>query len=306
MLHGLIFAQVVMMLCMHFLTPSSRRSFSAQCLALLGGLATLPIRPAQAKSTADVLLAHNAPRGIDPTGYLVSEKLDGVRALWDGKQLRFRSGRTVAAPAWFTAKLPNEPLDGELWLARGQFDTLSGMVRKERPADADWQQINYMLFELPAGAGTFEERAEQLQTIVKAIAWPQLQAVAQVKVANHAALQAKLKATSAAGGEGLVLHLASAPVTTGRSHVLLKLKPVQDAEAVVTGYVPGKGKYQGMLGALEVETAEGQRFKLGTGLNDAQRQNPPTIGSTVTYSYRDLTLSGKPRFAAFLRSYDGL
>jgi DNA ligase 1 len=295
-----------MMLSMHFLTPSSRRSFSAQCLALLGGLAALPSSPALAKSTADVLLAHNAPKGIDPAGYLVSEKLDGVRALWDGKQLRFRSGRTVAAPAWFTAKLPSEPLDGELWLARGQFDALSGMVRKDRPSDADWQQINYMLFELPAGSGTFEERAEQLQTIVRTTAWPQLQAVAQLKVANHAALQAKLKAIHAAGGEGLVLHLASAAVTTGRSDVLLKLKAVQDAEAVVTGHVPGKGKYQGMLGALEVETAEGQRFKLGTGLRDAQRHHPPVIGSTVTYSYRDVTPSGKPRFAAFLRSYDGL
>jgi DNA ligase 1 len=297
---------------MHFLTPptgsylSSRRSFSAQCLALLGGLAFLPTPPAQAKSTSDVLLAHNAPKDIDPTGYLVSEKLDGVRALWDGKQLRFRSGRTVAAPAWFTAKLPSEPLDGELWLARKQFDVLSGMVRKERPSDADWEQINYMLFELPAGAGTFEDRAAQLQTISKAIAWPQLQALEQLKVADYATLQAKLKAINAAGGEGLVLHLASAPVTTGRSDVLLKLKTVQDAEAVVTGHVPGKGKYQGMLGALEVETSEGQRFKLGTGLSDAQRRNPPAIGSTVTYSYRDTTPSGKPRFAAFLRTYDGL
>ncbi len=291
---------------MHFFTPSSRRSFSTQCLALLGGLTALPSPPALAKSAADILLAHNAPKDIDPAGYLVSEKLDGVRALWDGKQLHFRSGRTVAAPAWFTAKLPSEPLDGELWLARGQFDVLSGMVRKERPADADWEQINYMLFELPAGTGTFEERAAQLQSLVRATAWPQLQAVAQLKVANHAALQAKLKTISAAGGEGLVLHLASAPVTTGRSNVLLKLKAVQDAEAIVTGHTPGKGKYLGMLGALEVETADGQRFKLGTGLSDAQRRNPPAIGSTVTYSYRDLTSSGKPRFAAFLRAYDAL
>jgi DNA ligase 1 len=301
-----------MMYRMHFFTPatgsypSSRRSFSAQCLALLSGLATLPLQSAFAKSTSEALLAYNAPKDIDPAGYLVSEKLDGVRALWDGKQLRFRSGRTVAAPAWFTAKLPREPLDGELWLARRQFDVLSGMVRKERPADADWQQINYMLFELPAGSGTFEERAEQLQTIVKSIAWPQLQAVAQVKVADHAALQAKLKTIHAAGGEGLVLHLASAPVTTGRSNVLLKLKAVQDAEAVVTGHVPGKGKYLGVLGALQVETADGQRFKLGTGLSDAQRHKPPAIGSTITYSYRDTTPSGKPRFAAFLRVYDGV
>ena len=69
----------------------------------------------------------------------------------------------------------------------------------------------------------------------------------------------------------------------------------------MVGHVPGKGKYAGMLGALEVRAANGQRFKLGTGLSDAQRASPPAIGSTVTYTYRDLTPGGKPRFASFLR-----
>lgn len=288
--------------------PLERRRFVAQSLvtlgiaAGLGGLSGLTSTPAQAQSAGNVLLAHNAPAGLDPTGYLVSEKLDGVRALWDGAVLRFRSGRAVAAPVWFLAKLPADtPLDGELWLAHGQFDALSGMVRKAQAVDADWQQISYMVFELPAGDGSFEKRAAQIPGIITRVAWPQLRAVPQSRLANSAALQAKLKAVVAAGGEGLMLHLASAPVTTGRSDVLLKLKPLQDAEAVVLAHVPGKGKYQSMLGALEVQTLNGQRFKLGTGLSDAQRRNPPAIGSTVTYTYNDTTPSGKPRFARFLR-----
>ncbi len=237
----------------------------------------------------------------------MSEKLDGVRALWDGTTLRFRSGRTVAAPAWFTAKLPaSTPLDGELWLAHGQFDALSGMVRKAQPVDADWQRIQYVVFELPGGQGSFDQRAAQLPAIVRQADWPQLRAVDQFRVANAAALQAKLKAVTTAGGEGLMLHLASAPVTTGRSNVLLKLKPVQDAEAVVFGHVTGKGKYQGLLGALDMQAPGGQRFKIGTGLSDAQRKNPPAIGSTVTYTFNDITPSGKPRFARFLRMADNL
>ncbi len=289
--------------CMQLSILTNRRVFAAKCLALFGGATTLPRRAESTdlQSTSGVLLAHNAPKGIDPSGYLVSEKLDGVRALWDGTVLRFRSGRTVAAPAWFTAQLPRTPLDGELWLARGQFDALSSMVRKAVAVDADWQQISYMLFELPAGNGTFEQRAVQLQALVQTAAWPQLQAVAQFKVANHAALQAKLKSIYSAGGEGLVLHLASALVTTGRSDVLLKLKPLQDAEATVVGYSPGKGKYLGKLGALQVKNASGHSFKLGTGLSDAQRQDPPALGSTVTYTFNDTTPSGKPRFARFLR-----
>ena len=108
------------------------------------------------------------------------------------------------------------------------------------------------------------------------------------------------------GGEGLVLHLASAPLVTGRSDVLLKLKPLSDAEATVIGYIAGKGKYAGMTGALAVKAANGQRFNLGTGLSDVQRKTPPVIGSKVTYTYRDVTPSGKPRFASFLRVYESL
>jgi DNA ligase-1 len=286
-----------------------RRLFNFRLISVMAGFASLTQLPAaSAKTSASpkdlVLLAKNAPSGIDPEGYLVSEKLDGVRAVWDGKALRFRSGRVVAAPAWFTAKLPKIALDGELWLGRGQFDVLSGMVRKVKPVDADWQQVKYMVFELPQDKAKFAERAVKLKSIVQDANFAQLQAVDQFNIANRATLQAKLDDVVQSGGEGLMLHLASSLVEVGRSDVLLKLKPVQDAEAVVVGYEAGKGKYKGMTGALEVKTADGQRFKIGTGLSDEQRKRPPAIGSTIIYSYRDLTPSGKPRFASFLRVFD--
>jgi DNA ligase 1 len=180
-----------------------RRLFHTQLLALLGSAGWAN----NALSKTEPLLAKTAAPGLDPTGYLVSEKLDGVRALWDGTTLRFRSGRSVAAPTWFTAKLPRTPLDGELWLGRGQFDKLSGMVRKAQPVDTEWQRIQYMVFELPGGTGSFEERAVELIGIVSRTAWPQLHAAEQFKLANPAALKAKLKAITAVGGEGLMLHL---------------------------------------------------------------------------------------------------
>ena len=291
-----------MTLSTHLPTHLTRRVVTTRLLALFS--ASCLSADVLAKPDPAVLLAQNAPPGLDPAGYWVSEKYDGVRALWDGKTLRFRSGRTVAAPPWFIAKLPATALDGELWMGRGTFDALSGAVRRTQPLDAEWQQLKYMVFELPKAEGTFTQRIWQLQGIVKAAGWDQLEAVEQTRIANHAALQARLKAVTAAGGEGLVLHLASAPVTSGRSDVLLKLKVVQDAEGVVVGHVPGKGKFEGMLGALEVQAASGQRFKLGTGLSDAQRQNPPAIGTTVTYTYRDVTPVGKPRFASFLRVHE--
>ena len=276
----------------------NRRAFS------VGLLTSTLFTRAFAKPEVGVLLAQNAPAGIDPTPYLISEKLDGVRAVWDGSVLRFRSGRTIAAPAWFIAKLPATPLDGELWLARGAFDAVSAIVRKAQPVDADWLQVQYHVFELPSAAGTFEQRYVQLQQTIASAAWGALVAVPQFRLNDGVALQAKLKAVIQSGGEGLMLHLASAAVTTGRSPVLLKLKAALDAEARVVAHIAGKGKYAGMMGAIELQTSTGIRFKLGTGFSDEQRRKPPAIGSTVTYTYRDTTPSGKPRFASFLRVAD--
>ena len=177
---------------------------------------------------APILLANVLSENVDPSAYLVSEKYDGVRATWDGKVLRFRSGRSVNAPAWFIAKLPADKLDGELWLKRGAFEQLSGTVRKAMPLDADWQQIKYMIFEHPDGSGMFSERYARIREIVAKANWPQLIAVEQFRVADRAELKRKLAEVVNAGGEGLMLHLAEAPYVTGRSDVLLKLKPLED------------------------------------------------------------------------------
>ena len=104
-------------------------------------------------------LAMDAEPGSDPQGWLVSEKLDGVRALWDGARLRFRSGRLIAAPAWFLAALPPAPLDGELWAGRGRFDAASAAVRREQPQDSEWRALRYEVFDQPGTAGPFAERA---------------------------------------------------------------------------------------------------------------------------------------------------
>ena len=244
--------------------------------------------------------------GLDPAPYLVSEKYDGVRGVWDGTTLRFRSGRVVPAPDWFTARLPRVALDGELWLGRGRFDELSGLVRSAVPVDAEWRRVRYMVFELPGAGGSFAQRAQRIDAIVRQSASPQLVAVEQAPVADRQALRRRLAATLAQGGEGLVLHLAAAPYATGRSDVMMKLKPSLDAEATVVAHHPGRGEYEGLLGALEVRTPEGRQFLIGSGLSDALRRAPPPPGRVITYRYRDLTGTGTPRFASFLRVHDAL
>jgi DNA ligase-1 len=251
-----------------------------------------------------ILLANVLGPDIDVTQYLVSEKYDGVRAIWDGTTLRFRSGRDVPAPAWFIKRLPSTPLDGELCLARRKFDELSGIVRTAVPVDDDWKRISYMVFELPDAPGSFEQRYAKIREVVTAANWPQLRAVEQASVTSRAELKRRFDAIVKGGAEGLMLHLAEAPYVTGRSDVLLKLKPLLDTEAVVVRLLPGKGRHAGRLGALEVKTKDGIVFRLGTGFSDAVRNHPPPVGSLVTYTYREITPAGKPRFASFLRVRD--
>lgn len=249
----------------------------------------------------ELLLAQVYNDTIDVKQYWISEKLDGVRAYWDGKQLISRGGKVIAAPAWFVAGFPPRPLDGELWLGRNQFAATLSVVSKQQPVDSEWQQIRYYLFELPDATGSFTERISALQHLIARQDSRYLMLVPQFRLSDNAALLAKLSELEQAGAEGLMLHHQDALYTTGRSADLLKLKTYQDSEAEVIGYRPGKGKYQGMVGALLVKTPDGKTFAIGSGLTDALRQTPPPLGAVVTYRYNGLTQHGLPRFARFLR-----
>ena len=284
---------------MHASTPWAlrlpNRRQALQCLA-----AWPFVGPLQARSTG-VQLALPWPQDRSPQGFLVSEKFDGVRAVWDGQRLRFRSGREIAAPAWFVQALPDHPLDGELWRGHGQFDPLSGTVRQQSPDEAAWRAVQYLVFDAPGQHGPFEARWQALQLVVEAANQPWLLRVEQSRVSGAAALQQRLDAVVRAGGEGLVLHRADAAWRSGRSDALFKFKPEPDDEAQVIAHLPGKGRHAGVTGALQVRTPHGQQFALGSGLSDAQRRNPPEVGSWVTYRYRDRTSKGVPRFATFIR-----
>jgi DNA ligase-1 len=270
---------------------------------LLGGLAaTLATWHAAGEAAAPALtLARDAPADVDPTGFLVSEKLDGVRAFWDGRSLCTRSGIPIAAPRWFVARLPEAALDGELWMGRGTFEALCAAVRRRRPRDDEWRAVAFHVFELPGAAGPFAARAARLHELAAQANVASLVAVEQVGVPDRAGLRRRLDAVVRGGGEGLVLHRADAPFRTGRSAAVLKLKPVDDADAVVVGHVAGRGRLAGRMGALQVRDADGVQFQIGTGFDDATRADPPPLGSTVTYTYRGRTAYGTPRFASFLR-----
>ncbi|WP_022953297.1 DNA ligase [Leucothrix mucor] len=249
----------------------------------------------------DLLLAKVYAKQTDLSQYWASEKYDGVRAYWNGEQFISRQGNVFHAPDWFTEGFPKQALDGELWIGRNTFEQLISAVSKDQPIDSEWQQVRYMVFELPDAPGSFSKRLASLRTQVASVDSDYLALVPQYRIASHDDLMAQLEVVVKAGAEGLMLHHELADYRMGRSDELLKVKRHDDAEARVVSYIPGKGKYHGMMGSLLVEMPDGTQFRVGSGFRDAERRNPPPIGALITYKYFGKTKRGKPKFASFLR-----
>jgi len=249
------------------------------------------------------MLAKVFDASVDVTQYWVSEKLDGVRARWDGQKFISRGGNVLNAPKWFIQDFPKTIMDGELWIARGKYQQTVSIVRKQQP-HTDWQKIKFMIFDLPNHPGAFSGRVNQMQSMVKKSSSPFLQFIEQVQIASSEQLMQRLQSVVDLGGEGLMLHRKQGLYNSGRSHNILKLKPFTDAEALVIGYRAGKGQFTGKMGAIQVKSTEGKLFFIGSGFSHRERDNPPRLGSTISYRFQGFTDSGIPRFAVFLRVRD--
>jgi DNA ligase-1 len=273
---------------------------------ILTALLCLLIWPVLSAPPPDPMLATPYRDGLPVGAFLVSEKLDGVRARWDGRALWTRGGARIMAPATFTRGWSAEPMDGELWIARGRFDDISALVRRVGTDAQAWRDVRFMVFDLPTHPGPFAERVVRMRNLVSTARSAHLAMIPQQRLDTRAELDAELARVVAGGGEGLMLHRRDARYRAGRSEDLLKYKPHEDAEAQVVAHLPGKGKYAGMMGALQVRTPDGRHFRIGTGFTDAQRAKPPPVGAWLTYRYNGLTSTGLPRFARFMRMRDDM
>jgi DNA ligase-1 len=257
-----------------------------------------------AKAKADqegppILLANPWDNDQDLTGWWMSEKLDGVRAYWDGKVFLSRLGNRYYAPDWFTKDLPDFPLDGELWGGRKKFQRTVSVVRRQDQSDL-WKEISFLVFDAPAREEPFEERLELVRRALdeRRPAHAKFHEHEVCKGVTH--LREELKRVEALGGEGLMLRKPGSRYEVGRSSTLLKVKSFFDAEALVVEHLAGTGKHEGRLGALLVELADGTRFSIGTGFSDKERKAPPKIGSVVTFRYQELSDGGVPRFPSYV------
>ena len=269
--------------------------------ARLGG--ALPQKPAKAGGDdvegPPILLAESWDNAADLSGWWMSEKLDGVRAYWDGKQFISRQGNLYHAPDWFVAELPQVPLDGELWLGRKAFQRTVGIVRRQDKTDL-WKEVKYLIFDAPNLNEPFERRLEFLADTLRqrTLTYAAIHAHELCKNVDH--LRAELQRVESLGGEGLMLRQPGSQYVAGRSATLLKVKTFKDAEATVIGHQAGVGRHKGRLGALQVKLPDGTEFYVGTGFTDRERENPPAVGSLITFRYQELSDGGVPRFPSYV------
>jgi DNA ligase-1 len=275
--------------------------------ARIGG--ALPMRPVRASQSVDgesdedsgppLLLAESWDNAADLSGWWMSEKLDGVRAYWDGKQFLSRQGNIYYAPDWFIEGLPATPLDGELWIDRKKFQRTVSIVRRQDKNDL-WKEVRFLIFDAPSANGGFEDRLAFLKDALAKSASKFALQHAHEQCRNLDALRAELKRIEALGGEGLMLRQPGSKYVAGRSTTLLKVKTFHDAEAIVVGHQAGAGRHKGRMGALLVRLPDGADFAIGTGFSDRERENPPAIGATVTFRYQELSDAGVPRFPSWV------
>lgn len=230
------------------------------------------------------------------TGWVMSEKLDGIRGYWDGNKLLSRNKKPLAAPKEFTKNFPPFELDGELWTKRNDFENIQNIVMDK--IEPNWNEITYNIFEVPNADGDF------LTRIQKAKDWFEIHPNKNVKFITHTNLENEIQMKIffdqivQNGGEGIILKDPSAKYEGGRSSKILKFKKFDDAEGEVIGVkISSKTK---VLQSVKLKLSNGITFDLGAGFSNQHRKNPPKIGEIITFKYTGFTKKGKPKFASFL------
>lgn len=225
----------------------------------------------------------------------MSEKLDGIRAYWDGEKFRTRQNIPIYAPDWFTKNFPPFQLDGELWTTQNDFENIQSIVLSKN-SNKRWKKITYNIFEVPYAKGNFLKRLEKVQVWFLKNNNPQVKIIEQIYCKNTQELNKFLNNIIKKNGEGVMLKNPNISYESGRSSNILKVKKFQDAEGKIIGINYNKT----LLKSLIIELPNKVRFNLGNGFSKIQRENPPKIGAIVTFKYYGLTKNKKPKFASFL------
>lgn len=248
----------------------------------------------------DLFLLKTYDDSKEVIGWVMSEKLDGIRGFWTGQELLTRGGKRLNPPTWFTQNYPPFAVDGELWTKRGDFENISSIVRS-KDSNHRWQQITHHIFEVPNQPGGLLTRLDVLNTYLGNYPVAHLKVLRQTEITDQQQLQDFLAEVVSDKGEGVVVRNPDSLYATGRLSSALKVKKYSDTECVVLKVLPGKGKYLGKMGSVLCQDDNGKQLKVGSGFKDKDRANPPAIGSKITFKYYGLTKKGNYKYPVYLR-----
>ena len=255
------------------------------------------IAPHPINDKFDFLLANKWNPDTDTTGWFLSEKLDGLRSLWNGSEFISRLGNKFHTPKWFRDQMPKGiRLDGELFGGRNRFQSTVSIIKNSN-SDQEWQHITFYVFDIPDIKEQFEKRIEQSKTLIKENQYIKIIDHIKCRGADH--VQQMLTDVEKIKGEGLMIRKPGSYYEGKRSNTLLKVKTFYDAEAIIIGHNSGSGRHKGRMGSLQCKMECGKTFRIGTGFSDKIRDNPPSVGTIVTYHFQEYTKSGVPRFPSY-------
>jgi DNA ligase-1 len=230
------------------------------------------------------------------SGWMMSEKFDGIRAYWNGEKLLSKNGNIIYAPKWFTKDFPSFKLDGELWTKRNDFENIQSIVLDKTPSPM-WNQITYNIFEVPNIKGNFRKRLNKIIKWQKINKNSYIKIIEQIECKNKQDLENYLNKLVNLKAEGVMIKNPSLEYFVGRSSNILKVKKFKDMEAEVININYKNGKFKSLVLQLDNNII----FNLGNGFSKDEKKNHPKIGDIVTFKYYNLTKFGKPKFASFLR-----
>ncbi|MBE3605896.1 DNA ligase [Campylobacter sp. RM13119] len=236
--------------------------------------------------------------------WMMSEKLDGVRGIWNGNTLKSRANLAISTPKSWLSCFPNFSLDGEIYSRSLDFERITSIVNSSQ--DKGWSELEYHVFDLPNEDGSLIQRLEILRNYLDKNPCPQIKIIEQLPAISHENVVKFLDKVTLNGGEGVVVRDPNASYQSGRSDKILKLKKFLDDECEIIKINAGRGKFQGFMRSLTCRNLkDAATFKIGSGFSDKMRKNPPAIGTIITYKYQNLTKNGLPRFPVFLRIREG-
>lgn len=247
-----------------------------------------------------------------------------------------RLGNIIHAPDWWVDALPNSPLDGELYAPALPRQDLRSIISRHKPITYQWDKVQYHVFDRPnvtfLSGGTIDIPnchivIDGIKTIKFMDSFPDIQTVREVykdwadavgtfptfckvipqeEILDIPQINQRLDLTLSVGGEGLMLRNPDKHWSSFRTTSLLKVKRPKYGEGVIRAHKPGVGKYEGMMGSLEIMWCE-KNFDI-SGFTDEERRLDETNNPVhfmylqpIKFKYASLTKDGIPIEARYMR-----